>query len=213
MSRTLLIVCLLAVVTCAFAAEVIHLDFAKWDEARWVPVREAAFNYIGKVAQKCGYIENWVPPGSADKDITSCKVGATLRLLKGFSARDFEARTDIAFLGTGAPAIILRAQRQREVTGLMYTLVIYKDGINLWRYDGKKWGKVAFTKFPIAPEKFHSLQVHARGNSFVVHVDGVRVLNATEAESLPAGEVGLWLGEGIVRVKSFSVRPLTPSGS
>jgi hypothetical protein len=90
----------------------------------------------------------------------------------------------------------------------MYSLILYKDGVNLWRYDGKKWGKVAFTKFPVEPGKFHSIQVHARGNEFVVHVDGARVLSTTETESLPAGEIGLWLGEGICRAKSFSVRAM-----
>jgi hypothetical protein len=195
--------------TAAVAAS-IHVDFGNWDCNRWLPVKEAAFPEIGKMVQHDGYIENYIPAGASDKDVLGCKTGTAVMLLKDFCERDFVARASLAFEGKGAPGLLLRVQREGTITGLMYSLIVYKDGVNLWRYDGKKWAKVGFTKFPVEPGKFHSLQVHARGNNFIVHVDGVRVLDVTEKESLPAGEIGLWLGEGICRAESFSVRPASP---
>lgn len=193
-------------VTAAFAAAV-HVDFGNWDRDCWLPVKEAAFPEIGKMVQCDGHIENYIPVSASEKDVLGCKAGTALMLLKDFCEDDFVARAELAFEGKGAPGILLRVQRKGTTTGLMYSLILYKDGVNLWRYDGKKWSKVGFAKFPVEAGKFHSLQVHARGNTFVVHVDAVRVLSVTETESLPAGEVGLWLGEGICRAQSFSVRP------
>jgi hypothetical protein len=198
-----MIVCLL-VLTAALAATAINVNFAKWDQSRWLFVKEAAFPQIGKVVQHQDYIENFVPAGCKPTDAKAY----TLMLLKDFKARDFVARAKIAFVNPAAPAIILRAQRNGLITGLMYTLVIYKDGINLWRWDGKKWNKIGFTKFDITPEQFHDLQVRAQGNTFAVDVDGARVLDLTEEQALPTGEVGLWIGEGVARVERFSVRSL-----
>lgn len=200
---------LLVVVATAFAAGwVANVDFANWDRDRWLPVKEKAFPEIGKMVQHDTYIENYIPAGAADKDVLGCRVGTALMLLKDFNEADFAARVSLAFEGKGAPGLLLRVQRDGVITGKMYSLILYKDGVNLWRYSGEKWAKVAFVKFPVSEKEFHTMTVQVRGTSFLIGVDHKLVLEAKEAESLPAGEIGLWLGEGVCRAKDFAVRPL-----
>ena len=201
-------VLLLVVATALAAGWVAKVDFAHWDRDRWLPVKEKAFPEIGQMVQHEGYIENYIPPGAADKDVLGCRVGTALMLLKDFNEADFSARATLAFEGKGAPGLLLRVQRDGVITGKMYSLILYKDGVNLWRYTGEKWAKVAFAKFPVREKEFHTLTVQARGTRFVIGVDRKLVLQAKEEESLPAGEIGLWLGEGVCRVKDFAVRPL-----
>lgn len=207
-SRLLLLLLLLSLTTSVLAATTLHFNFANWSRSRWLMVREKAFPQIGEFVQTKEYIENQIPAGASEKDIAACKVGTALMLLNDWSAADFVARADLAFEGAGAPGLLLRAQHQGQLAGPMYSLILYKDGVNLWRYDGEKYHKAGAARFAVEPGKFHSVQVHARGTNFVIHVDGERVLTVNEADSLPAGQIGIWFGEGVCRVKRLSVRDL-----
>ena len=194
----------------AHASGTVAVNFAQWDRQLWLPVHESYVPVINLFAQQKGYIENPIPPGAAEKDIVGCAggLGLAFMLLKDFRAADLVARAEMAFDRKGAPAIFFRTQREGVVTGLSYSLVIYEKGVNFWQYDGKKWGKVAFTRFDLAPGAFHDLMVEARGEHFVVHVDGQLKLECDDPAALPAGDIGLWAGEGPCRIKSFAARPL-----
>lgn len=207
MRQGIAVATLLLVAAVATAAP-LHVDFGHWDRSEWLMVKEPPYPAIGRMVQQDGYIENEIPAGASEADVLACKAGTALMIRRGFSGRDLVARASLAFLGKGAPGLLLRTAATGTTTGALYSLILYKDGVNLWRNDGAKYRKVAASKFPVTPGEFHDLSAHLRDRSLVVHVDGVRVLAVTEPDSLPAGAVGFWLGEGVCRVKSFSLRSL-----
>jgi hypothetical protein len=207
--RIALVLCIALVASAAvWAAPLISVNFAHWNRDMWEPLKDVLAPTVGQMVQGPGYIENYIPPGASEKDILSCKVGSSLMMLRDFRAADLVARASLYFEGRGAPGIVVRMQRPNGAAGLTYLPLIYPDGVNLWRYDGKKWNKIAFTKTPLKIGVYHAFRVEVRGDHFTVNVDGKRLLEATDKDVLPAGEVGLWLCEGACRVKDFSVRAL-----
>jgi hypothetical protein len=194
----------------AFAAGPLKVDFADWDRAQWLPVREARFPVLVPFVQRAGFIENSIAPGHDEKEIVAAKdgLGVAMMLVRDFTARDVGLRCTMAFERQGAPAILLRAQRQGEVTGDMYSLVLYHAGINLWKFSGGKWGKVGASKFEVTPGVFHELRVYARGGDFFVLLDRERKMACSDPQPLPAGEIGIWSGEGPCKFQKFFARPL-----
>lgn len=201
--------CLLALSSAAFAAA-FTVNFANWDRSRWLPVREPRFPVIVPFVQCDGCIENYLEPGREEKDIVGMKdgIGAAMLMLRDFRAADLTARCELAFERKGAPALMLRSQREGDLTGSMYSLVVYERGLNLWKCDAGKWSKVGASEFDVAPGVFHDLRVYVRGNTFSIYLNGEHRLVCADPAPLAEGEVGLWSGEGPCRFRSFSVRSL-----
>lgn len=204
---------LLLSATTVFAADAIKVDFADWDHSLWRPVREARFPAIVPFVQRAGYLENLIPPGADEKDIIAAKdgMGVAIMLRRDFCAADVTLRASMAFERKGAPAIIFRVQRQDDVAGEMYSLVLYAEGLNLWKFSGGKWSKVGASKFEVAPRDFHDVRLFARGGDFTVFLDGQKRLLCSDPQPLPAGEAGLWSGEGPCFFRKFIARPLASS--
>ncbi|MEN6545037.1 MAG: hypothetical protein ABFE07_03255 [Armatimonadia bacterium] len=203
--------CLLCLgVTTLVSAQTVKVGFTAWDHSRWLPCREERFPKIVPFVQRQGYIENYIAPGYGEKEIVAAKdgVGVAMLMLRDFAASDVAARCETAFDRKGAPAIMFRAQRAGDITGPMYSLVLYEQGVNLWKYDGKKWAKVGASKFAVQPGVFHELRVYARGGTFAVYVNRERKLVCEDPQPLPAGEAGLWSGEGPCRFRSFQIGKL-----
>lgn len=199
MKYIVLIACLTTIAASAvLAADTVKVDFGHWDHSLWRPVREARFPAIVPFVQRPGHIENLIPAGADEKDIVAAKdgIGAAILLLRDYSGADLTLRASLAFERKGAPAVIFRVQRQGDIAGEQYSLVLYEAGVNLWKYSGGKWSKVGATKFEVAPTVFHDLRLFARGGDFTVFVDGQKKLLCTDPQPLPAGEVGIWSGEG-----------------
>lgn len=188
-------------------AQPLQVNFSSWDQSRWLPCREDRFPKVVPFVQRQGYIENHIAPGHTEKEIVAMKdgLGASMLLLRDFAACDLAARCETAFDRKGAPAIMFRVQRTGEVTGAMYSLVLYEQGVNLWKYDGKKFSKIGATKFAVQPGVFHELRVYARGGTFAVFVNRERKLVCDDPQPLAAGETGLWSGEGPCRFRSFRI--------
>jgi len=197
-------------VAAALAADAIKVDFGNWDRSRWLPVREARFPAAAPFVQRDAYIENFIAPGHDEKEIVAAKdgLGVAMMLRRDFRGADVGLRCTMSFERQGAPAIIFRVQRQGDVTGEMYSLVLYHAGLNLWKFSGGKWSKVDARKFEVAPSAFHEVRVYARGGDFFVYLDGARKMACSDPEPLPAGEVGIWSGEGPCRFGKFVSRPL-----
>lgn len=193
-------------------AQTISVDFSSssWERSQWLPVREERFPVVVPFVQRPGWIENSLPAGASEKDIVATKdgMGVAMMLWQGEVAADVSVRCEMAFERKGAPAIQFRTQREGEVTGETYSLVLYEKGLNLWKFSGGKWVKVGASQFPVTPGEFHEVRLLARGPNFWVSVDGQRRLGCTDPSPLPAGEVGLWSGEGPCRFRSFRYRPL-----
>lgn len=196
--------------TALAAAQSVKCDFAVWDHSRWAPCREPRFPKIVPFIHRDGYLENTIAAGYTEKEIVAAKdgVGVAMLALRDFAAGDLAARCETAFERKGAPAIMFRVERSGELTGRMYSLVLYEHGVNLWKYDGKKFSKVGASKFAVEPGIFHELRVYARGDSFTILVNRERRLVCEDPDPLPAGEVGLWSGEGPCRFRSFRARRL-----
>jgi hypothetical protein len=196
------------------AADAIRVDFANWDHSLWRPVREARFPAIVPFVQRESYIENALPAGVTEKDIVAAKdgIGVSTMLLLDFATADLTLRADMAFERKGAPSLIFRVQRTGEIAGEMYSLVLYAEGLNLWKFSAGKWAKTGASKFAVAPTAFHDVRVFARGGDFTVFVDGVKKLLCSDAQPLPAGEAGVWSGEGPCFFRKFLARPLASRG-
>jgi len=102
----------------------------------------------------------------------------------------------MSFARKGASAIIFRVQRQDDVAGDIYSLVLYAEGLNLWKFSGDKWSKVGASKLPVTPGDVHGVRLFARGGDFTVFLDGRKKLVCSDPQSLGSGEAGLWSGEG-----------------
>lgn len=192
------------------AADVLRVDFSDWDRSLWRPVREERFPQIVPFVQHRDYIENLIPVGPSEKDIVAMKdgIGGAIMLLRDFCGSDVAVRSTMAFERKGAPAILFRAQREGDVIGQHYSLVLYAQGVNLWKFSNNKFTKIAAAKFPVTPAEFHEMRLYARGGDFTVFVDGQKKMTCSDPEPLPAGEVGLWSGEGPCKFKNFSQRPI-----
>ena len=64
------------------------------------------------------------------------------------------------------------------------------------------------SQFEVAPGIFHELRVYARGGDFSVYLDRDRKWACSDPQPLPAGEIGIWSGEGPCRFEKFFARPL-----
>ncbi len=201
---------LLLTSTAAFAADTVKVDFGNWDRSLWRPVREGRFPAIVPFVQREGYIENTLPAGASEKDIVAAKdgIGVATMLLRDFCAADVMLRASMAFERKGAPALIFRVQREGDVVGEMYSLVLYAEGVNLWKFAGGKWAKTGLVKFPVSPTVFHDVRLFARGGDFTVFVDGEKKLQCTDPQPLGPGEAGVWSGEGPCFFQKFTKRPL-----
>lgn len=189
----------------------VSVDFGDWSRDQWLPVREERFPTIRLFVQEPGRIANPLPPGAAEADVVAAKdgLGVATMLLRAPGARDVSVRCRMGFERKGAPAILLRTQRQAQVTGDTYSLVLYEDGLNLWKFAGGRWSKVGAAEFAVAAGVAHDVRVYARDGTFGVYVDGDRRLSCRDAAPLGAGEVGIWSGEGPCWFESFSYRALT----
>ncbi len=65
-------------------------------------------------------------------------------------------------------------------------------------------GQIAAKSFTYNTE-WHTYRVEVKGNTIRFLVDGARVLDATDNRYLNAGEVGLWVSDMVLNIRSFKV--------
>ncbi len=214
MNRVLLIALTLVACTWAFAADScargpVHVtyDFAA-PLTGWTDVREARFPQLGQWIPAKGGITNFIPEGADEKAVVAMKdgLGMTSSIIDGLQVRNITAIAQLAFEAKGAPAILLRAQVEGNITGEMLSLVLYEKGINLWRFDGEKWHKATAAKFAVEPDVYHRVKVTLSGPAARIWVDGKRVADSEDIGLDAVGAVGLWAGEGPCYFKSLRLR-------
>jgi hypothetical protein len=117
-------------------------------------------------------------------------------------------------IGAGAAPGIVLAQdwaadaEGRPQYGEFYEVIIYEKGINLWHHfarDGKRtYELAAYSTFALQPDTRYKLQVHRKGQTLDIAVDGhqIGVLVPALADQLFAGVEGC---EGICRIYDFAV--------
>jgi len=161
-------------------------------------VREGRFPHAGTFDTNPLGLRNRIPDGVSEEDLVAAKdgVGVASAVINGVSVADLRVDAKMAFEAKGAPSILLRAQLNDGVLGKMYSLVLYEKGLNLWFFDGEKWGKAAEAKFEVEAGKAHGVRVMMAGKRAWVSVDGKVMLETRTLEFTDAGAVGIWAGEG-----------------
>lgn len=118
-----------------------------------------------------------------------------------------------SFEDWGCPEIIVVEETERCEDGALrygpcFEVVLYKDGINVWRHyrdDGVcHWHKRLGAHFPVEEGKLHELTVEIREKEFIIEVD--THLLELRVDDLPKQfHVGLTACEGIVRLYEMTI--------
>ncbi len=202
----------------------VSIDFAKFDESKWLPAREDRWPSPGKFVQKDGYVTNYFPEGTSEQDLYRVKdgVGFAMRLLKDVEVKDGRAELELALSDRAAPSIVFRAQLDGEVHGELYNLVVFNNvskkkpnyqGVNLWKWvakvpEGKwHWQKVAYWLMPIPREKKIKLGVEFKGRLIRVFLNDKEIGGVTDVAALGPGKIGIVAIEGPTKFYSFKVTP------
>ncbi|MBQ3080146.1 MAG: hypothetical protein IJC48_09165 [Clostridia bacterium] len=119
-----------------------------------------------------------------------------------------------AFVSLGCPEIILVPETETTKEGSVqygacFEVVLYKDGVNVWRHFMEKdyschWHKRLGVEYPVTENDVHTLTVETKENYIIFSVDGKKTTLRTE--DLPERfHIGITMCEGIVRLYDFTV--------
>ena len=176
-----------------------RVDFAQWQAGSWDVCREPG------AAQPGTWIQEKDRLRAGEKE-----AGFLNLLYRPVNSADVTVESDMAFAGDGAPSLILRAQIKGDMVGDVYSVVLYKKGLNLWRRVDGRSTKVAQAFFTPEPGKLHRVRATAEGWRLRVWVDGTPMVDVEDATIPMAGRVGLWAGEGLCEFRDFSVEAKAP---
>lgn len=119
-----------------------------------------------------------------------------------------------AYEGDAAPLLVFADQLDRCEDGYLrygnyFEVVLYKNGINVWRLWKKEDGTVTWHKrlgveFPVTEGEIHTLSVEIREQDLLIEADGFRMTLRTE-DFFPAFHAGINACEGICRFYDMTV--------
>jgi len=122
--------------------------------------------------------------------------------------------TRCSFSGNAAPLIVIPDSLDLCEDGHMrygnyFEVVIYKNGINVWRLWRKEDGTVTWHKrlgaeFPVSENELHTLTVEFKENYFVIDLDGFKV-NLRAEDLFPSFHLGITGCEGPCRFYDMTV--------
>ena len=186
-----------------------HISFAEnaWENSGFVYAYTRRFPQTPVFTQAADHVEN-----QADPDGPGGYENISL-----LTERKYCAGTTVSammdFEGLGAPIIMLSETMERDENGALrfddyFEVVLYKNGINVWRLepkDGKVvWHKLVGVEFPLAENERHSLSVQINEKTLVIDADCHRI--TLWSEELPAEfHVGIDACEGINRFYDLTI--------
>ena len=191
---------------------------------KWAPLREPRFarGYPGRLDN--GYLINTAPPGAAPEEIKGLKDGAGLTI---YGRREplplrFELSGTFQVDNDSAAGFVLNAGLEKDALTSHYLLLIYHGGINLWKYtfsdaskDKGDYLKLAWCDRKLQPDTDYTLKVvtgfcgqNERGHGYTisVFVNDDHALGVTDPAPFPPGTMGIWLGEGLAKVKEIKLK-------
>ena len=122
--------------------------------------------------------------------------------------------TRCAFEGDAAPLIVFADELDTDENGSKrygnyFEVVLYKNGINVWRLwkqaDGTvTWHKRLGVEFPVSEGDIHTLSVEMKKDDLVIEADGRKITLRAE-DFFPACHIGINACEGICRFYDLSV--------
>jgi len=191
----------------------------------WLRLRDPRFTQGHVWSLADGWMTNAAPPGTPEEDIRKMKDGMGLCLYVW--DRPHAPSADITgvfqFDAHAAAGFILSARVDGNMLLDHYLVLVYHGGVNVWRYtytgEGRFQGrylKLGWRALPLASDRDVTLAVTYEtkatsadfmgGRVIQVRVDGEPWFAVTDADPLPLGKIGLWLGEGSAKVKDVSIR-------
>lgn len=155
-----------------------------WDETDIIHAYTYRFPYTNKFVQNEDCIENGVNPGMSDgfdylSLVTKEKYPLGTKMI-----------VHCSFSGDAAPLLIFadsldKCEDGSRRYGNYFEVVLYKNGINVWRLWRKKDGSVTWHKrlgaeFPVAEDEIHTLCVKLVEDYIYIDIDGISFSLRTE---------------------------------
>jgi hypothetical protein len=97
---------------------------------------------------------------------------------------------------TGAASMLFRVQTDDEIIGSCYSVVLFAQGVILWRLRDGEWWLLHRHLIADMPEEPRVVRVEARGESIEVSLDGQRLFEMKDAALFLPGHIGLCAREG-----------------
>ena len=146
---------------------------------------------------------------------------ASLILREPFTG-DTHIETECAFDAWGAPLIVLADALETDERGRLryreyYEVVLYEEGVNVWRLSTDQentvsWKKIMSVDFPVAPMEKHALTVDLVGDTLEITADG-RKMSVLLPEPFKKYYIGIDACENINRFYSLEATPICKEGS
>lgn len=215
---------LLAFLSAAFTlpAEEVKTVFAKdkWDKEKWIEVKSARLDYLGKMVQKEDHIINATPdlPDEVIFKQYGDKVYSGIIYNKLFTGRKVVISSKMSFDHRMAPLILIADELGKSQKGVPelrdhFEIVLYDQGVNIWHHTYKNgkpsWHKAAYLKADFKPKKVYELKVtlYKAKNIMQMTVECDGKVFGYQDEALPekfyAGLIGC---EGRCRFYDFKVK-------
>ena len=147
--------------TCALLALVVDFSQGKWDPSAWTDLRQPQWDRGTPFVQGDYYVENWSDAAWSDEEIFrkhqidtfSCMV-----LTNRFAA-PMTFTTVTRFEHRMAPAIVIASDiatdaQGRKALGNFYEIVLYDEGLNVWRHGHDADGKPVVEKAAYLTRRF-----------------------------------------------------------
>lgn len=190
----------------------------------WQLLREPRFERGYAWELKEGWLFNTAPAGTPYDQVKRMEKGMGLSI---YGLKEpLPARAEVSGVfrvdEAAAAGFVLNAGLEGDALGSHYLLLVYHGGINLWKYtftgEGKDQGvymKLGWLSRPLKAGTDYELKVTTRPNTrperglgyeLAVHLDGQHVFGVTDAAPLPAGTLGIWLGEGFAGLRQVVIK-------
>lgn len=184
-----------------------HVDFGKWNGAEMNLAYSFRFTLTPTPVQKENRIESAVNPAHREGfDNISLLTPQTY-------VANARASIRCSFEGLGCPEIILVESPETCSDGAVrygscFEVVLYKNGINVWRHYMDKnhkcsWHKRVGVEFPVSESEIHDLSVEVTPNYLTFVVDGKKTTLRVD-DLFERFYFGITMCEGIASVYEFS---------
>ncbi|HRK35550.1 MAG TPA: hypothetical protein PLJ47_13215 [Candidatus Hydrogenedentes bacterium] len=189
---------------CASDSEPEPTDFTALE-----PVKEMGHSVEGPWTPLDGGITNMVPSDVPVKDgQVRDGSGVSTALQRGFNARDVDLEATVIFDGVGAPSLVFRATENDGVVNNMYSVALYREGINIWRMVEGRWVLLEARAVPLQPRTAYSLRVTADKVRILVFLNGERASELLDDSHLKEGRAGIRAIEGPCKISGLRISKL-----
>ena len=151
----------MTVLSCTLLALVVDFSQGKWDPSAWMDLRQPRWDRGTPFVQGDYYIENWSDAAWSDEEIFAKHQIDTFSciVLTNRFAAPMTFTTVTRFEHRMAPAIVIASDiatdaQGRKALGNFYEIVLYDEGLNVWRHGHDADGKPLVEKVAYLVRRF-----------------------------------------------------------